>query len=64
MKTFDWIARISAGIGVLLILLALVQKVIGTTIVFQDNIYYFHAANSFFLITICLYLHHFKYNKE
>jgi len=65
MKTFtDWVERISAGIGVLLIVLSVVQKLIGTKIIFSESIAYFHCANSFFLITIALYLHHFKHLKE
>ena len=65
MKRFiDWIEKISAGIGVLLILLSLVQKVIGTQIIFAVSIDYFHCANSFFLFAIILYLHHFKHIKE
>jgi len=65
MKTLvDWIERISAGIGVLLIVLSFVQKIIGTKIIFAESIAYFHCANSFFLIAIVLYLHHFKHAKE
>jgi hypothetical protein len=65
MKTLtDWAERISAGIGVLLILLSVVQKITGTKIIFSESISYFHCANSFFLISIVLYLHYFRHLKE
>jgi hypothetical protein len=62
---FDWIARISAVIGVLLILLAGISSFTSTNILgFGHLVNYFHAANSFFLIAVILYLHNIKHQKE
>ena len=67
MKALNWIAWISAGIGVIFVALGLIQGV------FRINFFpgaeiinYFHAGNSFFLITIALfiYLYRCQCNKE
>jgi len=57
MKALNWIAWISGGIGVLFVLLALIQA--GFTGRFSSGteiINYFHTADSFFLITIALFI--------
>jgi hypothetical protein len=66
MKTLiDWIARISAAIGLLLMVLGVLSTFTQTYILdFEHRVNYFHMANSFFLITVVLYLHHFKYQKD
>jgi hypothetical protein len=57
MKELNWIAWISAGIGVLLILLAGISSFIDSKILgIVHRVNYFHAANSFFLITIALFI--------
>jgi hypothetical protein len=65
MGAFDWVARISAVIGVLLIILAGVSSFTTSNILgFEHRVNYFHAANSFFLIAVILYLHNIKHQKE
>ena len=56
MKTLKWIAWISAGFGVVLLLLATISIVAGHSIGAQNIPSFFHAANSFFLLTIVLFL--------
>jgi hypothetical protein len=66
MKAFDWFARISAGIGILLILFAVISiksdTILGLSV--DHGVNFFHMANSFFLITIILFLHNIKHKKE
>ena len=65
MKVFDWIARISFGIGIVIILLGAIQIFIGWAIYPVANAStIFLAAISFFLITIILFLHNIKHKKE
>jgi hypothetical protein len=56
MKALNWIAWISAGIGVVLLILAGVSLIEGRAIIVENTINYFHAANTFFLITIALFI--------
>lgn len=57
MKTLNWIGWISFGIGVLIILFA------GISLLTEKNLFgfvhvvnYFQTANSFFLVTISLFI--------
>ena len=67
MKTLKWIAYLSSGIGLLLVLLGSISAVFHIHIL-QVNYMpsYFQGANSFFLITIVifLYLHLCKIKPE
>jgi hypothetical protein len=57
MKTLNLIGWISGGIGVLIILLGLISGIIGKSILPIEHVTnYFHIANSFFLITIALFI--------
>jgi hypothetical protein len=57
MKTLNWIGWISAGIGVIIVFLAVISILVGKNIFgFGHVVNYFHAANSFFLITIALFI--------
>jgi hypothetical protein len=56
MKALNWIAWISAGIGLILMILAGVSLIEGRAIIVENTINYFHAANTFFLITIALFI--------
>ncbi len=57
MKTLNWIGWISAGIGVIIVLLAGISILLGKNIFgFSHVVNYFHAANSFFLLTIALFI--------
>ena len=57
MKTLNWIAWISGSIGVLIILFAAISLVTGRNMFgFGKVVNYFHAANSFLLITIALFI--------
>ncbi|HUX94148.1 MAG TPA: hypothetical protein VMV47_00335 [Bacteroidales bacterium] len=60
MKALNWIAWISAGTGLLLVLLGLIQLLFGRIRPETQIINYFHAANSFFLITIALFVYLFR----
>ncbi|OFY62697.1 MAG: hypothetical protein A2V64_06510 [Bacteroidetes bacterium RBG_13_43_22] len=57
MKALNWIGWISAGIGAIIVLLAGISIVMGKNILgFSHVVNYFHAANSFFLLTIALFI--------
>lgn len=56
MKTLNWIAWISGGIGVVFIILGIIQLLVGRLRPGTEIINYFHAGNSFFLITIALFV--------
>jgi len=57
MKTLNWIGWTSAGVGVIMILLGVISGIIGNSILpIQHVVNYFHVANSFFLITIALFI--------
>jgi hypothetical protein len=56
MKVLNWIAWISAGTGVVFILLGLIQLVFGRLRPETQIINSFHAANSFLLLTIALFV--------
>ncbi len=57
MKALNWIAWISAAIGALIVLLAVISLLSGKNFFgFGRVVNYFHAANSFFLITIALFI--------
>jgi hypothetical protein len=66
MKALNWIAWISGGIGVVFIILGLIQVVFGRLQPSTEIINYFHAANSFLLVTIALFvlLYRCQCNKE
>jgi len=57
MKALNWIAWISGGIGVLIVLLAAISLLVGRNLFgFTHVVNFFHVANSFFLITIALFI--------
>jgi hypothetical protein len=57
MKVLNWIAWISAGTGVLLILLAGITSLTRTVLLsVVHSVNFIHAANSFFLLTIALFV--------
>ena len=67
MKTLTWIAWLSLGAGLLIILLAAISLLLGRNLFgFAHIVNYFNAANSFFLITIALfiYIYRCKCNKD
>ncbi|HOB84617.1 MAG TPA: hypothetical protein PKX27_12970 [Bacteroidales bacterium] len=57
MRTLTRIAWISAGIGVICLILAAISLILKTSIIEIDDINFFRAANSFFLLTIALLLY-------
>ena len=62
---FDWIARISAIIGVLILLLGALAIFFNFNILAITNATtFFLAANSCFFITIILYLSNIRHKKE
>jgi hypothetical protein len=64
MKALYWIARISAGIGIL-ILLYVIPILLGKNFLGISHITtVFGAANTCFLFTIILYLREIKHKKE
>jgi hypothetical protein len=57
MKALSWIAWISAGLGVLLIFFAGLTTLTGNYYLGADHrVNYFQIANTFFLITIALFV--------
>jgi hypothetical protein len=57
MKVLNLIGWASAGIGALMILLALISLIIGKNLFGVGHaVNYFHAANSFLLLTIALFI--------
>jgi hypothetical protein len=61
MKVLNWIAWISAGIGLVFVLLGLIQGIFRMKIIESAEITnYFHVANSFFLLTIALFVFLFR----
>jgi len=57
MKALKWIAYISADIGAIMLLLAAISLIAGRAIIVENIINYFHAANTFFLMTIVIFLY-------
>jgi len=66
MKVLDWIKWISAGIGVIFILLAAISVILGEVIIGNHLANLLTAANTFFLVTVLLFLftHLNQYKKE
>lgn len=60
MKTLNLIAWISGAIGIVFVLLGFLQFITGRLIETAEIINCFHAANSFFLITIALFVYLIK----
>jgi hypothetical protein len=57
MKVLNWIGWISGSIGVLIVLFAGISVIMGRNLFgFSHITNYFQAANSFFLITIALFI--------
>jgi hypothetical protein len=57
MKALNLIGWVSGGIGVLIVLLGLISGIAGKSILpIQHIATYFQLANSFFLITIALFI--------
>lgn len=62
---FDWIARISGVVGVLILLSGAIQILFGKAIVPVSHIdTIFLAASTCFLITIALFLDNIKHKKD
>jgi len=57
MKTLKLIAWISSAIGVLFMLVGFISAIRTTLIRGVELVNYFHVANSFFLITIALFIY-------
>jgi len=66
MKVLTWIAWISGGIGVIFVALGVIQSIFGQFLPGRQIINFFLAGDSFFLITIALfiYLYRCKCNKQ
>lgn len=57
MKTLEILAWISGGIGCLIIIFAAISLIIGRNLFgFNQLVNYFHAANSFLLASVVLFL--------
>ncbi len=57
MKALNWIAWVSAAIAAIIILLACISLLIGKGILgFNHAVNFFHAANSFLLLAIALFI--------
>jgi len=67
VRVLNWIEWISAGVGVVFIVLGLIQVVFRFRLSEGAEIVnYFHVANSFFLLSVVLFLfiHLGQYKKE
>jgi hypothetical protein len=66
IKALNWLEWISAAIGGVLLLFALISLIVNRPIVGQSIPSFFHAANSCFLLTIVLFLfiHLGQFKKE
>lgn len=56
MKVLNWIGWASAGMGVVFVISGIIQVVFGRLRPNTEIINYFHVANSFFLLTIALFI--------
>ncbi|HBE39865.1 MAG TPA: hypothetical protein DDW27_01410 [Bacteroidales bacterium] len=56
MRTITRIAWFSAVIGVICLILAAVSLIMNTSVIAIDSVNFFRAANSFFLLTIALFI--------
>lgn len=56
MRTLTRLACISAGIGVICLILAAVSLILKTSIISIEMVNFFRAANSFFLLAIALFI--------
>jgi hypothetical protein len=66
IKVLNWIEWISAVTGVVFIVLGLISVIFGRLRPDTESVNYFHAANSFLLLTIVLFLfiHLGQFKKE
>jgi len=66
IKVLNWVEWISAVVGVVFVLLGLISAIFGRFRPDTESVNYFHAANSFFLLAIVLFLfiHLGQYKKE
>lgn len=60
MKALNWIAWISGVIGVIFLLSGFLSAVFGRFVSGVESVNYFHAANSFLLITISLFIYLYR----
>ncbi|MGB8489761.1 MAG: hypothetical protein WCE64_01750 [Bacteroidales bacterium] len=59
-RLVNWISWISAGAGVLFIIFAVIATLTGKYIFAEHRVNYFQTANTFFLITIGLYVYQIR----
>ncbi|MBK7628426.1 MAG: hypothetical protein IPJ16_14710 [Bacteroidales bacterium] len=65
MYLFDWLARISASIGVLILFIGVMSVLTKSNILGLSNLVnYFQVANTFFIFTIVLLLHKISHKKD
>jgi hypothetical protein len=63
MKTISWIGWVSFGAGALIVLLAVISLLIGRNIFgFGHVVNYFHAASTFFLAAIAIFIFAYRCN--
>lgn len=61
MKALNWIAWISAGLGVLLMIVAVISSFTGSYILGAEHrVNYFQMASTLFLLTISLFVFQIK----
>jgi hypothetical protein len=60
MKALNWIAWISAGAGVVFIIIGLIQLLTGRWSSETEIINFFHAANSFLLLAVVLFVYLYR----
>ena len=66
LKALNWLEWISAVLGVVFIILGFISVIFGRFRADTESVNFFHAANSFFLLTIVLFLfiHLGQFKKE
>lgn len=60
MKALNWIAWISAGCGILLMIFAVITTLTGNYIFAEHRVNYFQIATTFFVITIGIFVYQIK----
>lgn len=60
MKLLNWTSWISLVIGAILVILGGIQFLFGKFLPGEHIVSYFHVANSFFLVTIALFIYLYK----
>lgn len=56
LQALNWMAWISAGLGLIFIIVGFISAYVGRIFADTESVNFFHAANSFFLGSIVLFV--------